>query len=105
MARAIDADAVKRRAWDIAEAWKDQGRDYEALLLESVALTIEQLRQMDEPVWCSCKPIEGGNGYWCLCRYGKIVTPSGNIFDVDKIPHWMFYRRPPEGEGGDANHA
>ena len=62
------------------------------------ALTIEQLRQMDEPVWCSCKPIEGGNGYWCLCRYGKIVTPSGNIFDVDKIPNWMFYRRPPEGE-------
>lgn len=33
MARAIDADAVKRRAWDIAEAWKDQGRDYEALLM------------------------------------------------------------------------
>jgi hypothetical protein len=62
------------------------------------ALTLEELREMDEPVWCSCKPIEGGNGYWCLCRYGKIVTPSGNIFDVDKIPHWMFYRRPPEGE-------
>lgn len=60
------------------------------------ALTLEELREMDEPVWCSCKPIEGGNGYWCLCRYGKIVTPSGNIFDVDKIPHWMFYRRPPE---------
>ena len=40
MARAIDADAVKRRAWDIAEAWKDQGRDYEALLLESV---VEQI--------------------------------------------------------------
>lgn len=61
-------------------------------------LTLEELREMDEPVWCSCKPIEGGNGYWCLCRYGKIVAPSGNIFDVDKIPHWMFYRRPPEGE-------
>ena len=61
-------------------------------------LTPKQLREMNEPVWCSCKPIEGGNGYWCLCRYGKIVTPSGNIFDVDKIPHWMFYRRPPEGE-------
>ena len=40
MARAIDAGAVKRRAWDIAEAWKDQGRDYEALLLESV---VEQI--------------------------------------------------------------
>ena len=63
------------------------------------ALMLEELREMDEPVWCSCKPIEGGNGYWCLCRYGKIVAPSGNIFDVDKIPHWMFYRRPPEGDG------
>lgn len=40
MARAIDADAVKRRAWDIAEAWKGQGRNYEALLLESV---VEQI--------------------------------------------------------------
>ena len=38
--RPIDGDAVKRRAWDIAEAWKDQGRDYEALLLESV---VEQI--------------------------------------------------------------
>lgn len=68
------------------------------LTLPNEPLTPKQLREMNEPVWCSCKPIEGGNGYWCLCRYGKIVTPSGNIFDVDKIPHWMFYRRPPEGE-------
>lgn len=47
MARAIDADAVKRRAWDIAEAWKDQGRDYEALLLESV---VEQFEK-SFPAW------------------------------------------------------
>lgn len=40
MSRAIDGDAVKRRAWDIAEAWRDQGRGYEALLLESV---VEQI--------------------------------------------------------------
>ena len=38
--RPVDGDAVKRRAWDIAEAWKGQGRDYEALLLESV---VEQI--------------------------------------------------------------
>ena len=113
MARAIDKDKlITSMAWhdqqgmissiddilDIIEA-------FPTLTPPNEALTIEQLRQMDEPVWCSCKPIEGGNGYWCLCRYGKIVTPSGNIFDVDKIPHWMFYRRPPEGEGGDADHA
>lgn len=61
-------------------------------------LTLEQLREMDAPVWCFCKPIEGGNGYWCLCQRGHIITPAGNIFDVNEIPHWAFYRRPPEGE-------
>ena len=61
-------------------------------------LTLEQLRQMDGPVWVACKPIEGGNGYWCLCQRGHIITPAGSIFDVKEIPHWVFYRRPPEGE-------
>ena len=60
-------------------------------------LTIEQLREMDEPVWVACKPIEGGNGYWCLCQHGHIITPAGSIYDVKEIPHWAFYRRPPEG--------
>ena len=117
MARAIDGDALKR--WcekiidqachpatvQIGEVFLDKVRSMPTLTPPNEPLTPKQLREMNEPVWCSCKPIEGGNGYWCLCRYGKIVTPSGNIFDVDKIPHWMFYRRPPEGEGGDANHA
>lgn len=82
----------------IGEVFLDKVRSMPTLTLPNEPLTPKQLREMNEPVWCSCKPIEGGNGYWCLCRYGKIVTPSGNIFDVDKIPHWMFYRRPPEGE-------
>ena len=110
MARAIDGDALKR--WcekiidqachpatvQIGEVFLDKVRSMPTLTPPNEPLTPKQLREMNEPVWCSCKPIEGGNGYWCLCRYGKIVTPSGNIFDVDKIPHWMFYRRPPEGE-------
>lgn len=29
-------------------------------------LTLEELREMDAPVWCLCNPIEGGNGFWCL---------------------------------------
>ena len=58
----------------------------------------EELREMDEPVWVACKPIEGGNGYWCLCQHGHIITPAGSIYDVKEIPHWVFYRRPPEGE-------
>ena len=61
-------------------------------------LTLEELREMDEPVWVACKPIEGGNGYWCLCQHGHIITPAGSIYNVKEIPHWMFYRRPPEGE-------
>ena len=61
-------------------------------------LNIEQLREMDEPVWVACKPIEGGKGYWCLCQHGHIITPAGSIFDVKEIPHWVLYRRPPEEE-------
>lgn len=60
-------------------------------------LTLEELREMDEPVWVACKPIEGGNGYWCLCQHGHIITPAGSIYDVKEIPHWVFYRRPLEG--------
>lgn len=61
-------------------------------------LTLEQLRQMDAPVWCSCHPIEGGGGYWCLCQRGYIITPASTVFDAKEIPHWVFYRRPPEEE-------
>ena len=60
-------------------------------------LTLEELREMNKPVWVACKPIEGGDGDWCLCKHGCIVTPSGNSYDVGEIPHWVFYRRPPEG--------
>ena len=66
--------------------------------LANEPLTREELREMDEPVWVACKPIEGGNGYWCLCQHGHIITPAGSIYDVKEIPHWVFYRRPLEEE-------
>ena len=66
--------------------------------LANEPLTLEELREMDEPVWAACKPIEGGNGYWCLCQHGHIITPAGSIYDVKEIPHWVFYRRPLEEE-------
>ena len=71
------------------------GRDHPA---PPDPLTQEQLREMDEPVWVACKPIEGGKGYWCLCQHGHIITPAGSIFDMKEIPHWVLYRRPPEEE-------
>ena len=66
--------------------------------LANEPLTLEELREMDEPVWVACKPIEGGNWYWCLCQHGHIITPAGSIYDVKEIPHWVFYRRPLEEE-------
>ena len=66
--------------------------------LANEPLTLEELREMDEPVWVACKHIEGGNGYWCLCQHGHIITPAGSIYDVKEIPHWVFYRRPLEEE-------
>lgn len=80
-----------------AKTWEDTDPD-EAV--QNEPLTLEQLREMDGPVWVACKPIEGGHGYWCLCQRGTIITPSGNAFDVKEIPHWVLYRRPPEGEEG-----
>lgn len=59
-------------------------------------LTLDELRQMDAPVWCVCEPIEGGNGYWCLCKNGIIITPAGSKYDVAEIPHWVFLRCKPE---------
>ncbi len=55
-------------------------------------LTLEELREMDDPVWCLCKTIEGGNGYWCLCPKGLIITPAGISYHIDEIPHWVFLR-------------
>lgn len=69
-----------------------------ALSQPNEALTLEQLREMEDPVWCVCKTVEGFEGFWCLCNHGYILTPARQIFDVKEIPHWVFYRRPPEGE-------
>ena len=73
---------------------------FAAMLEESMSnepLTLEQLREMEDAVWCVCKTVEGFEGFWCLCNHGYILTPARQIFDVKEIPHWVFYRRPPEG--------
>lgn len=56
-------------------------------------LTLEQLREMDEPtpVWWKKA------GFWCLCERGFIIAPNGNIYEFEETDG-AFYRRPPEGE-------
>lgn len=110
MARAIDGDALKRWCEKIIDqachpatvqiggVFLAKVRSMPTLTPPNEPLTLEELREMDEPVWVACKPIEGGNGYWCLCQHGHIITPAGSIYNVKEIPHWVFYRCPPEGE-------
>ena len=98
--RLLDTDVVRKNetaSWLLDQVLHDI-QAMPTLTPPNEPLTIEQLMEMDEPVWCACEPIEGGNGYWCLCRHGHITTPAGTFFEVEEIPHWTFYRRPPEGE-------
>lgn len=58
-------------------------------------LTLDELRTMEAPVWCKCELLDGGDGYWCLCQKGMITAPSGFVYDVDEIQHWVFYSHKP----------
>lgn len=94
------AKAENKMIWEMIRAIEEAP----TLTPPNEPLTLEQLREMDAPVWCVCKSIGGENGgkngYWCLCRYGYITSPGGTFLEIGEIPHWPFYRRPPEGEKG-----
>ena len=112
--RPIDGNAVKCRAWDIADAWKRQGRDYEALLLEfAVEQIVDTTPTLTPPnEWVSVEerlPEPGervlaakgtfvGEAY--LASNGAWMRHDGFPWEVDA---WMPLpaspdRRPPEGE-------
>lgn len=90
---------------------KTRGRDYEALLLESVVeqivdtqptltppnepLTLEELLRMDgTPVW-----LDVAGGMWALVDAldGCLWLDRGGSIDIAKFAG-KAYRRPPEGE-------
>ena len=59
-------------------------------------LTLEELREMDgEPVWFDTIKRWG---IVRVCGYGISVLTKSGEYDVTRM---KFYRRPPEGEGGD----
>ena len=114
MARPADAEALEKKisewlgqpgngdyysGYDAALcAVQDLIADTPTITPPNESLTLEELREMEDPVWCVCKTVEGFEGFWCLCNHGYILTPVRQIFDVKEIPHWVFYRRQPEGE-------
>ena len=60
-------------------------------------LTIEELVNMDAPVWAGNKDFPAADGFWCLCQKGCIVCPSGQIYAADDLTSWVFYRYEPNG--------
>lgn len=58
-------------------------------------LTLEQLRQMENPtpVWAKPekKTIEAWDGYWCICHRGHIITPGLVSMYADKMNGVTFY--------------
>lgn len=56
-------------------------------------LTLEELREMDEPtpVWWDW--VQG----WVLARKGMIISWNGVYYNFEEVKG-NFYRRPPEGE-------
>lgn len=102
--RLIDADKLHLKLLDMDFPIQDQDPILDAMdncvvdAPPNDPLTLEQLREMDEPVWVECgiTPFTPDGGYYCLCNNGSITTPSGTQYIAEDIPHWKFYRRKPE---------
>lgn len=110
MARPIDAYTLNN---DIVSWYNDTEDEKEKSILRRVMqrvlqaptltppnkpLTLEQLREMDgEPVWVEQQAA------WGLVEVHKNrVYIIGLDFESGYSLHWNIYRRPPEGEDGDA---
>lgn len=119
MARAIDANElmveIQVCSWD-----SDQDRERaEDLVLgmptltpPNEALTLEELREMDgEPVYVVPANEYSELGKWCVVSIGDsddyscALVPGVEYWSwkfEDYGEQWLAYRRPPEGEDGDA---
>ena len=59
------------------------------------ALTLDELSERNAPVFLPIKDFPNG-GYWCLCKNGYIIPPSGHGFMAKERPNWVFYSQKPE---------
>ena len=63
-------------------------------------LTLDELSKRNDPVFVPIKDFPNG-GYWCLCKNGYIIPPSGYGFMAKERPNWVFYRQKPEEDDHD----
>ena len=90
-------------------------RSAPTLTPQNEPLTIEQLREMDgEPVWIKrLKGLSVCDTGWAVVdvcpNQIRVWWPGSEVEDKpsekDYGKTWIAYRRPPERQGGDANHA
>lgn len=59
------------------------------------SLTLDELSERNAPVFLPIKDFPNG-GYWCLCKNGYIIPPSGHGFMAKERPNWVFYSQKPE---------
>ena len=59
------------------------------------ALTLDELSERNAPVFLPIKDFPNC-GYWCLCKNGYIIPPSGHGFMAKERPNWVFYSQKPE---------
>lgn len=90
----IEAYGNRPRKVGASEYWDDRAVRMpakERLICRSKRLTKAELKIWIDPVWCSCRTMDGADGFWCLCDKGIITAPSGQSFSVDEIPDWKLY--------------
>ena len=119
--RLLDTDVVRKSktaSWLLDQVLHDI-QAMPTLTLPNEPLTIEQLREMDgEPVWVKqLKGLSVCDTDWAVVEFRlepdvkhdkiRVWWPGSEDEDTpsedDYGKTWLAYRRPPEGEEGDAN--
>ena len=84
-----------RPALDMAISALRQQEHFREVTKKVEPLTMEELSKRNDPVFLPIKDFPNG-GYWCLCKNGYIIPPSGHGFMAKERPNWVFYSQKPE---------
>ena len=83
------------RFWKALDIAISALREQECVGDVNKSLTLDELSERNAPVFLSIKDFPNG-GYWCLCKNGYIIPPSGHGFMAKERPNWVFYSQKPE---------
>ena len=87
-------------ALDMAISALRQQEHFREVTKKVEPLTLDELSKRNAPVFLPIKDFPNG-GYWCLCKNGYIIPPSGHGFMAKERPNWVFYSQKPEEDDHD----